>query len=51
MVLNRRLGKTKYYALRIEFQESNTLYIHSFIWIFKATNIHDETAYNLLKIH
>ena len=28
MVLNRRLGKTKYYALRIEFQESNTLYIH-----------------------
>ena len=33
------LGKTKYYAMRIEFQERGSPYVHSFIWIFNVPNI------------
>ena len=45
LILAGPLGKTKYYALRIEFQEKGNPHIHSFIQIFNATNIHDEIAY------
>ena len=38
-------GKTKYYAIRIKFQESGSPHVHSFIWILNALNIENETAY------
>ena len=45
IILDGPLGKTKYYALRIEFQERGSPHVHSFIWIFNAPNIQDEEAY------
>ena len=36
------MGKTKYCAIRIEFQERGSPHVHSFIWIFNAPN---KTAY------
>ena len=45
IILDGPLGKTKYYALRIEFQERGSLHVHSFIWIVNAANIQDEEAY------
>ena len=39
------LGKTKYYAIRIEFQERGSPHVHLFIWIFNAPNIENEAAY------
>ena len=39
------LGKTKYYAIRIEFQERGSAHVHSFIWTFNAPNIENEAAY------
>ena len=39
------MGKTKYHAIRIEFQERGSSYVHSFIWIFNAPNTENETAY------
>ena len=42
IVLNGPLDKTKYYALRIEFQGKGSPYIHSYILIFNAQNIQDE---------
>ena len=39
------LGETKYYAIRIEFQERGSPHVHSFIWIFNAPNIENEAAY------
>ena len=39
------LGKTKYYAIRIEFQERGNPHVHSFIRIFNAPNIENEAAY------
>ena len=39
------MGKIKYYAIRIEFQERGSPHVHSFIWIFNAPNIQNETAY------
>ena len=39
------LGKTKYYAITIEFQERGSSHVHSFIWIFKAPNIKNEAVY------
>ena len=39
------LGKTKYYAIRIEFQERDSPHVHSFIWIFNAPNIQNEPYY------
>ena len=39
IILDGPLGKTKYYAIRTEFQERGSPYVHSFIWIFNAPNI------------
>ena len=36
MVLDGLLGKTKYYAILNEFQESGSPHISLFIWIFNA---------------
>ena len=41
----RSIRKTKYYAIRIEFQESGSPYTYSIIWIFNASNIENEDAY------
>ena len=45
MVLDRPLGKTKYYALRIEFQERESPHVHAFAWILDALKISDKTEY------
>ena len=39
------LGKTKYYAIHIEFQERGSSPVYSFIWIFNAPNIKNEAVY------
>ena len=39
IILDGPLGKTKYYAIRTEFQERGSPHVHSFIWIFNAPNI------------
>ena len=39
------MGKIKSYAIHIEFQERGSPHVHSFIWIFSAPNIQNETAY------
>ena len=44
-ILDGPLGKTKYYAIRIEFQERGSPHVYSFIWIFNAPNIENEAAY------
>ena len=38
-------GKTKYYAICIEFQERDSPFVHSFIWTFSVLNIENEAAY------
>ena len=45
IVLNRPLGKTKYYALHTEFQERGSPHVHTFVWILDAPKISDETEY------
>ena len=45
IILDGPLQKTKFYAIRIEFQEMGSPHVHSFIWISNATNIQNETAY------
>ena len=45
IILDGTLGKTKYYAIRIEFQERGNPHVHSFIWILDPPNIQDEVAY------
>ena len=40
IILDGPLGKTKYYAIRID-----SPHVHSFIWIFSAPNIENEAAY------
>ena len=45
VILNGPLEKTKNYAIRIEFQERGSPYVHSFIWIFNVPNIQNETPY------
>ena len=37
--------KTKYYAVRTEFQKRGSLHVHSFIMILNAPNILNEAAY------
>ena len=44
-ILDGSLGKTKYYAIRIKFQERGSLHVHSFIKIFNALNIENGAAY------
>ena len=39
------MGKTKYYAICIEFRGKGSPHVHSFIWTFNAPNIGNETAY------
>ena len=39
------LGKTKYYAIRIELQERGSPHVSSFKWIFNTPNIQNETTY------
>ena len=38
-VVDGPLGKTKYYAIRVEFQVKGSPYIHSFIWILNAPKL------------
>ena len=45
LILDGRLGKTKYYALRIEFQERGSLHVHAFVWILDAPKIENKFAY------
>ena len=45
IIIDGPLGKTKYYALRIESQERCSPHVHSFIWIPNAPNIKNEAAY------
>ena len=45
IILDGSLGKTKYYAIRIKFQENGSPHIHSFVWNFDAPNIKNEAAY------
>ena len=39
IVLDGPLGKTQYYAIRVEFQVRGSPHIHSFIWILKAAGL------------
>ena len=39
IILDGPLRKTKCYAIRIDFQERGSPHVHSFIWIFNASNI------------
>ena len=43
IVLDGPLGKTSYYAIRVEFQVRVSLHIHSFIWILNAPKLSKET--------
>ena len=45
IILDGSLGRAKYYAIRIEFQERGSPHVHSFIWIFSAPNIQNKAAY------
>ena len=38
-VLNEPLGKTQYYAIRVEFQVRGSPNIHSFIWILNTPKL------------
>ena len=38
-VLDGRLGKTQYFAIRVECQVRRSPHIHSFIWILNAPNL------------
>ena len=43
IVLDGPLGKTSYYAIRVEFQVRGSPHIHSFIWILNAPKLSKET--------
>ena len=45
IILDGSFGKTKYYAICIEFQERGSPHVHSFIWILDPTNVQDEAVY------
>ena len=45
IMLHDSLSKTKYYATQIEFQESSSPHVHSFICIFNTPNIQNENVY------
>ena len=45
LILDGPLGKTKYYAIHIGFQERGNPLVHLFIWIFNVPNIQNEAAY------
>ena len=37
------MGKTRYYALRVEFPERGSPHVHPFVWILNSPNIGNET--------
>ena len=39
IVLDGPLGKTQYYATRVEFQVRGSSHMHSFIWILNAPKL------------
>ena len=41
VVLDGPLDKTKYYTLRIQFQERGSPRVHAFVWILDAPRISD----------
>ena len=43
-VLDGPLGKTQYYAIRVEFQVRGSPHIHSFIWVLDAPILTEETV-------
>ena len=45
ILLDGPLGKTKYYALQVEFQERGSPHVHAFIWILNAPKVGNETEY------
>ena len=45
IILDGPLGKTKHYALCVEFQERESPYVHAFVWILDSPKISDETKY------
>lgn len=45
IIIDGPLRKTKCYVIGIKFQERSSAPTHSFIWIFNASNIENETAY------
>ena len=45
IIIDGPLDITKYYAIRIEFQERGSPHVHSFIWILNAPNIQNEAVY------
>ena len=45
LILDGPLGKTKYYALCIEFQERRSPHVHAFIWILEVPKIENKFAY------
>ena len=45
IILNGPLGKTKHYALCVEFQERESPHVHAFVWILDSPKISDETKY------
>ena len=42
VVLNGPLGKTRHYAIRVEFQVRGSPHIHLFIWILNAPKLSKE---------
>ena len=49
IVVDGPLGKTKYYAIPVEFQVRGSPHIHSFIWILKAPHLTKETKNEYIK--
>lgn len=43
IVLNGPLDKTRYFAVRVEFQVRGSPHVHSFIWILNALNLSKES--------
>ena len=47
IIIDGPLGRTKYYAIHIEFQESASTHVHFFICILNALNIQNEVVSKL----
>ena len=45
IIIDGSLRKTKYYAIRIEFQQRGSLHVNLFIWILNAPNSQNEASY------
>ena len=44
IVIDGPLGKTKYYAIRVDFQVRGSLHIHCFIWILNAPVLNENNV-------